>query len=77
VTLVILGLLREGFIAQDVSVLLGCLNGDVGSLWGAELWEQIVVLCALLCDLLKFLSWARILVFALNLLVGKVLAAGS
>jgi hypothetical protein len=74
----ILGLLRRGHIAQEVSVLLECLNGDVGSLWGTELRETNSYLPVhLLCDLLKFLFLTRILGFALDLLVGKVLTAGS
>jgi hypothetical protein len=78
VTLVTLGLLRGGYIVQEVSVLLGCLNGDVGSFWGIELWKtNPCVSMHSLCDLLKFLSLARILGFALDLLVEKVLTVGS
>jgi hypothetical protein len=77
-TLATLGLLRGYFIAQEVSVLLGCLNGDVGSLWGTKLQEtNPYVSVHLLCILLKFPCLTRILGFALDLLVGKVLTAGN
>jgi hypothetical protein len=47
-------------------------------LCGTELREASpYVLALLLCDLLKFLFLAEILGFALDLLVGKVLTAGS
>jgi hypothetical protein len=63
---------------KGVSVLLGCLNGDIGSLWGTELQEiNPCVSVHLLCDFFKFLFLTRILGFALDLLVGKVLNVGS
>jgi hypothetical protein len=78
VTLGTLVLLRGGFIAQEVSVLLGCLNRDLGSLCETELQKtNPCVLVLLLCVLLKFLFLARILEFALDLLVGKILTADS
>jgi hypothetical protein len=63
---------------QEVSILLGCLNEDVGSLCGTELRETSpYILALLLCDLLKLLFLTRILGFALDILVGKVLTAGN
>jgi hypothetical protein len=78
VTLATLGLLRGGFIAQEVSVLLGCLNRDVGSLCGTEFREtNPLILVFIICNLLKFLFLTRILGLALDLLVTKVLITGS
>jgi hypothetical protein len=78
VILVILGLLMGGYIAQEVSFLLGCINGDVGFLWGTELQKTNPCVSGhLLYDLLKFLFLTRIVGFALDLLVGNILTTGN